>query len=354
MFMPEELPAYLASTNQVIQLLTETLERMVSTGEKVVAEPSAEIKSRLDQFLKRPSTMRDGILILLAYAVASGAPLDFRKLPKFPGARGVSQFVAELLPTLNIACTQDAFQTGVKGLTTYYGRQNQPWRDILGWASDQPGVEPIERAFLYLAAGIAETARDLPPRPELDTPLLTFARVFAVLDHMLGLPSNGALEQFIFAALLEAYLNQLGDNGEVSTKNIFASDASASTAADVQHKYGNQVWEAYEITGSDWRLRLGQASKTVTVRELRRIHILGSNVIETSGDDLATELAGPQDIAVLDLREEVRSLVARLDKPHRREALARLYDHLVTKQSNDALIYTYVDQLTARRLTERR
>lgn len=348
-----ELPAYLASNETVIDLLTTTMKTLASAP-ALADKPAVEVRPQLDALLKRPSTMRDGILILLAYVVASGKPLDFRVLPKFPGARAVSQYVADdLLPELGIACTKDAFQTGVKGLTTYFGRENPTWRHVLGWASDQDTAAPVERAFRYLASGIAATARDLPPKPVLDTPQLTFAHAFAALDQLLSEGSKGTYEQLVFAALLESYVNQLGRPGSIYTKGIYASDASAGTAADVQHKLGNEVLQAYEVTSADWHVKVKQARNALASNDLRRIHVLGTNVAHTSGDDLLAELAGQPDIAVLELREEIRSLVARLDKPHRREAFELLYEHLVTKQSDDALVHRYLRVLTDRGLTQR-
>jgi len=215
-----------------------------------------------------------------------------------------------------------------------------------------PIVKPVRSAFLYLAAGVAATARDLPSLRKINTPRLTFANVFGLLDALLAMPSGGAHQQYIFAALLEAYLQQLGQPGVVETKNINASDASAGTAADVQHKQGGQVIEAYELTANDWRTKIHPARATLAARDLSRIHVLGSLVQQDSGDQVANDLPADADVSVLDVREEVRSLVARLDKFHRRAALVRLYSLLVEKQSDDALVRGYVDALAARGLTE--
>jgi hypothetical protein len=334
------------SPEAVEALLEGTLSAFVREPSGPVEKPPADVKAHLDKLLEAPSTMRDGILILLAYAVAHGEPIDFRSHAKFPSGRRVSQFVADkLLPGLKIAGRKDSLQTGVKGVSTYYDRENETWKAVLGWASDQQSVEPVEAAWRYLAAGMAKTARDLPPMPDLDTPRLTFARVFTVLDALLSQPSGGSVEQFAFAALLEAYLLQRGEGGVVETKNINAADAPGGTAADVQHKHLGQVAEAYEVTAGDWRSKLGQAEETLRSRDLRRVHILGTNVIAGGPGSLTGELPGNADISVLDVREEIRSLAARLDKFHRRHALERLYDHLVEKQPRDNLVREYVAEL---------
>ncbi|HET9593419.1 MAG TPA: hypothetical protein VFP17_10940 [Solirubrobacterales bacterium] len=214
------------------------------------------------------------------------------------------------------------------------------------------GITHIEAAFHYLAAGIAATARNLPAMPALDTPKLTFPAIFALLDDMLRQNSAGAHEQFIFAALLEGWREQLGEPGVVETKNLNASDSSAGTAADVQEKHRGQVTEAYEVTANDYTTKIDQAKNTLRRHDLRRAHILARDAAKATGEEIADALPPGLDLAVLDVREEVRSILAQLGKPHRRFALERLYRLLVDKQANDQLVQDFVSALAARGLTE--
>lgn len=214
------------------------------------------------------------------------------------------------------------------------------------------GITHIEAAFHYLADGVAATARDLPAMPVLDTPRLTFPAVFALLDGMLRQNSGGAHEQFIFAAMLEAWRDQLGEQGVVETKNLNASDSSAGTAADVQEKHRGEVTEAYEVSANDFTTKIDQARKTLREHDLRRVHIVARDAAKATGDEIAGALPADLDLTVLDVREEVRSMLARLGKPQRRHALQRLYTLLVDKQSNDQLVQDFVFALVARGLTE--
>jgi hypothetical protein len=218
--------------------------------------------------------------------------------------------------------------------------------------NDAYGITHIETAFHYLAAGIAATARSLPAMPALDTPKLTFPAVFPLLDDMLRQNSAGAHEQFIFAALLEAWREQLGEQGVVETKNLNASDSSAGTAADVQEKHRGQVTEAYEVSANDYTTKVNQAEDTLRRHDLRRVHIVARDAAKATGDEIADALPGGLDLTVLDVREEVRSMLARLGKPQRRYALERLYTLLVDKQPNDQLVQDFVSALAARSLTE--
>jgi len=346
--------ADLPTTSVVADFIEQTLDALVERGLRGMrgAEipPPDEAKPYLDDLLSKVDTYRDGMLTLLAFPVVAGQPIDLTG-PKIRGARSVAQRVASTLARLKIVGRKDALQTIAKGAPNYMGRERDAWNQLLSWASLQEEVAPIRDAFLYLAAGMAATARNLPPMPELATPRLTFARVFALLDDRLAMSSAGAHEQFIFAALLEAYLLQLGEPGVVETKNLNASDASAGTAADVQHKHRGQVSEAYEITADDWRSKVEVASAILATRDLTRIHILSGQAQSDTGDTVSSYLPGDVDISVLDVREEIRSLVARLDKFHRAHALNRLYAHLVERQANDALIGAYVAALAERGLS---
>jgi hypothetical protein len=233
---------------------------------------------------------------------------------------------------------------------TVYGAAHSVAAD----ASEAYVFRQVCEAFEYLAAGVAATARSLPDMPALDTPRLTFAPVFGLVDEMLSRPSAGAHEQFIFAALLEGWLSQLGETGVVETKNLNASDASAGTAADIQHKRRGQVLEAYEVTAAAYASKVGQARATLRRHDLPRVHILARAAARARASEIESAVPTDVDVSVLDVREECRSLVARLDKPHRRAALERLYVLLVEKQANDALVQAYVDGLTGRGLTEPR
>jgi len=293
------------------------------------------------------------MLALLAFPVAAGRRIDLTTT-KLPGARGVAQAVAELLDDNDIPARKDALQTIAKGSPNYMGRDREAWNQLLAWASSRRDVDEIRRAWLYLLAGVAATARSIPPLPPVDTARLTFAAVASLWDKLLSVPSNGAYQQFVFASLLQAQVEQLGlrTNERVNTKPLTAADASASTAGDVQHMAGGQVLEAYEVTANDWRTKVKQAIEAMQRYDLARVHVVGA-AANVDADDIAKAL--PQaglDVSVLDIRHEVRSLTHRLLKPARRVAVERLYDHLVHRQPREDLVVRLVDELKQRGLLE--
>lgn len=337
-------------------VLEDALPRLVAGDEALAQEasrPPAAAKAWLDDLLSKVDTYRDGMLALLAFPVAARQPIDLTGA-KLEGARGVAQRVAELLNEYKIPGRKDALQTIAKGSPNYMGRDREAWNQLLAWASKQKDVDEIRRAWLFLLAGVAATARSLPALPAIDTSRLNFTATAALFDELLSTPSNGAYEQFIFAALLHAYVEQLGirANERVATKSLNAADASAMAAADVQHLAGGQVIEAYEVTANDWRTKVTQAVETLWRYDLARVHIVGA-ARDVSADDISTALPTENlDVSVLDIRHEVRSLTHRLLKPARRNAIERLYEHLVHRQPRDDLVVSLVDALKRRGLAE--
>jgi hypothetical protein len=348
---PNQTPAAAAR-----ELLEETLPRLVAGDRALVKEasrPPAEAKPWLDDLLAKVDTYRDGMLALLAFPIAAGRVMDLTT-EKLPGARGVAQRVAQLLNEHDIPGRKDALQTIAKGSENYMGRDRDAWNKLLDWASKRRRVDVVRRAWLYLLAGVAATARSLPPLPPLDTPRLTFPATAALFDELLSTPSNGAYEQFTFAALLDAYVEQLGirSNERVATKSLNAADASASAAGDVQHLAGGQILEAYEVTANDWSTKVQQAVEVLNRYDLARVHIVGA-ALDVAAEDIAAALPSRAlDVSVLDIRHEVRSLNHRLLKPARRSAIERLYDHLVHRQPREDLIALLVNALTRRELVE--
>lgn len=320
---------------------------------KEAASPPKSAKPWLDDLLSKIDTYRDGMLALLAFPVAAEEPIDLTA-SKLEGARGVAQRVAELLIEHNIPGRKDALQTIAKGSPNYMGRDRDAWNRLLAWASKQKDVGSIRSAWLYLLAGVAATARSVPSLPPIDTTRLSFPTTAALFDQLLSTSSTGAYEQFIFAALLHAYVEQLGirTNERVATKSLNAADASAMAAGDVQHLAGGQVLEAYEVTANDWRTKVTQAVEALRRYDLARVHIVGA-ASNASAEEIATALPpGNLDVSVLDIRHEVRSLTHRLLKPARRNAIERLYDHLVHRQPREDLVALLVDALKQRGLVE--
>lgn len=176
--------------------------------------------------------------------------------------------------------------------------------------------------------------------------------IVAMAPPLLAIPSGGAHEQFVFAALLHASAEESGHR-RVETKTLTASDASAGTAGDVQVLEGGRLAEAYEVTANPWRSKVAQAIAVLRHYDLHRVHIVapgpapGADAIEAQIAAVRPVglVAADIDLSVLDVRQECRSLTHMLSRPGRRTALNKLCEHLATRQPTDLLVRGYVDLL---------
>jgi len=63
-------------------------------------------------------------------------------------------------------------------------------------------------------------------------------------------------------------------------------------------------------------------------------------------------LAPDEDVSVLDIRHEIRSVTARLSRPSRKAALQIIYGFLKNRQPDDELVTEYVNELHEAGLVE--
>jgi hypothetical protein len=226
---------------------------------------------------------------------------------------------------------------------------NATFDAILTWGAEDADLTQLNLAHVYLAAGIAATARRVETRPQLRLAALTFGRVMALLDEMLAEPSGGAHEQYILAALIEAAVaDEAGTR--VTTKSMSASDKSSRTAGDIEVTSRGRLQEGIEVSANPWQEKLAQADEIVREHGLPRAHIAAS----VSGDDVYTELVGltERDVSVLDVRATVPVLVAFLDRRKREQALLRLYELLDERLASPELVNKYVQRLRDAELAE--
>lgn len=334
-------------------LIEERLTALVAEPPAVATPAPVTARDWLDDLLTHADTYRDATLAILAFPAAAGKLLDIRLAP--PSRRGVTQRLTRVCESLSIPCRKDAFQTLGKGNQRLDGLDRASWRHLLTWASTEASLDEVTAAFRYFAEGMAALARPLPPMPELVTRRLTFPVLAALFDQLLARPSRGAHEQFILAALLSAAAEADG-TFRVDTKPLNAADASARTAADIQVWRRGVLEEAFEVSANRWQVKILQAAETLERADLPRIHVVAGSGLAT-GADIIHALADEgvdtsADVSVLDIRHEIRSVMARLGRPSRKVALQVLYGYLKNRQPDDQLMIEYVAALREAKLIE--
>lgn len=304
----------------------------------------------LDAVLDAKLSYRDVLLIQLAWGLDEDS-FDHTLAPA--GARSASKQVTGLLTARHINARKEVYQTLGKGRSNVLtAGPVEAFNHLLARLN---AMTADERAgiFQLLTARMAITARPVEPMPVLARADLTFVRVSGFLDALLSSGSLGVYQQYAVAAFLSAVIEEFGLGGvgglRVETKNINATDASSGTAADVQIMRGGKVEEAFEVSASDFRPKVGQAITAARNAELPRAHVLayGEN-LEQLGDLLENSTT---DVTLMDVRHFLRVMVGIMKKPAREEALRKLYDLIDQKQTDVELVNRYVALLSRHALT---
>ncbi len=317
------------------------------------SEPLAITEPWIEDLLSKADTYRAGALTIFCYSVASGDVMDMR--PFSEGVRGTGELTKRLMPHLSIPATRgNPFETIAKGAPSYVGRARQSWNDLLTWASSEATLEDVQAVAAQFVRRLAALRRAVPPMPALDTERLTWAATVSVLETLLAEGSGGAYEQLVVAALVEALHADEVEQRQVyvNTKPVSASDESSKAAGDVQvREPSGAVREAVEVADTNWSGKVAQVVASMKRDDLRRFLILAraaglpSRAVVEASIAKAKEQPDQRDVAVLDLRSEVRSMVARLDRVTRRRMLQTLYRYLLDYQPRDDRVDAYVEAL---------
>ncbi len=288
-------------------------------------------------------------MVLLAFPVLLGERVDIRQRPV--GARAAGDAIGQMLPRLHIKGVKGAFMNIGKNSPEMVRGNNKDFDATVNWASTKASVDELEAAYATITARVAATARVVQPRPKLRLGQLTFPNVMALLQEMLNTPSQGAHEQYVTSALLEAALGQEGSARRVETKGLSASDTSARTAGDVEVYERGRLQEGVEVTANPWDQKVEKAKEAIEEYGLPRSHIVAHVEGKNSYEELRG-LVGDKDISIVDVRVVAALLTALLDRGGRELALLRLYDLLDHHLPDPATVNAYVELLHERGLTE--
>ncbi|CZT34252.1 hypothetical protein GA0004734_00012730 [Rhizobium sp. 9140] len=209
--------------------------------------------------------------------------------------------------TLHNAITAFGENLGWKGNVVNSRLQND--RRFDAFARVLAGLDPTDRVACanYMAARFAESRKVVPPLPPVTDDVLTYARARQLFYSLIGIPSEGNIQQFLIAALLFVHRQRYGY--EIRTHHVHASDRFDTTAGDIEEVLNGDLIRAYEVTvRPDWKNRVGDFRKKMDLAHLRKYTIIASNV---NGDD---DLAEPaemirflspfgRDIAVVDIHD---------------------------------------------------
>jgi hypothetical protein len=170
--------------------------------------------------------------------------------------------------------------------------------------------------------------------PALPAKYLTYARALMLAETLLGVPSEGHIQQFLVASFLWVHRKRFGHS--IETHHPHASDKFDGTVGDVEELRDGVVVAAYEVTvRDDWKNRLPDFIKKMRAGKLSKYVIFASGV---RGDALLSPAASlvsftanlPMDLAVVDIRDFFAVFCAELSQAELVEAFNKAYEFLMT------------------------
>ena len=307
-------------------------------GEKIHTLPSSSARAVMDGQLQHGSnSVRLASLFFVFYATVDAA-WDCNSIPTgIRGQYGDKRLATELglrSITLHNAITAFGENLGWKGNVSNSRLQNDVRFDTFARALG--GLSASERRVCadYFAARFAESRKVIAPLPPVADDVLTYARARQLFYSLIGVPSEGNVQQFLIAALLFVHRQRYGY--EIRTHHVHASDKFDTTAGDIEEFLAGDLVRAYEVTvRPDWKNRVGDFRKKMDGVNLRKYTIIASGV--KRDDDLAEpadmiRFLKPygRDIAVVDIHDFVDVFAMELSADELRRAVTQTYSYLTT------------------------
>lgn len=308
----------------------------LSEGEVLGKPASKQDRDLFDVHVERQGgSVRLACAFFAAYALVD-ENWDYRAVPTgIRGKYGDKKLAAELTlrhVTFHGKITAFGENLGWKGAV----RQFDLSRDVR-FAPFLQGLsrlnEKRKRSLLNHVAWRLQSSRVLPRAlPPLPADYLSYARSLSLCTRLLGVASEGHVQQFLVAAFLEVHRMRYGHR--VATHHPHASDKFDGTRGDIEEFRDGELVAAYEVTvRDDWKNRLPDFAEKAASGNLSKYVIFAADV-RTDADlcpaDNLVEWTHRLsfDLAVVDLADFFAVFCAELKRDEMRWAFNRAYELL--------------------------
>ena len=319
------------AVNSIIQVVDSFIE-----GAELNNIPKKEIRDALDgHFLKNGGSVKVASIFLLSYSLedsdwdATSVPVGTR------GKYGDKLLAAELTNryvTFHNNITAFGENLGWKGNVSNINLTKDPrFVDFIGFLSLEK--EDKENIFKYICSLLAESRVVPKAIPKLPANHLTFSRAVSLFTDLVSIQSEGHIQQFLVAAILQHHRSRYGI--EIATHHPHASDKFDNTYGDIEEFLDGTLINAYEVTvRPDWKNRIPDLRSKMLESGLQKYVLIASDV--NSDDELAnpkllvdfTERAG-FDLAIVDLSDFIKVFCAELKAAEIRDVLNTCYEFLL-------------------------
>lgn len=188
----------------------------------------------------------------------------------------------------------------------------------------------------YFAGLFAHSRVVIAALPDVDRNVLTFARAKLLLHRLMGIASEGHIQQFLVSALLKVHRQRHGY--EIKTHHPHAPDKFDDTAGDIEEFFEEQLVRAYEVTvRDDWQNRISNFRAKMDRFNLSKYVIIAIDIANSPqwqepAEALKRLEPYGRDIAVVDIGEFVNVFTAELTALELRQAINITYEYLNSKK----------------------
>lgn len=190
----------------------------------------------------------------------------------------------------------------------------------------------VKKIADYMAQRFAESKTEPKPLPPVGPEVLTFVRAKQLFHTLLGVKTEGYIQQFMIAALLYEYRRR--HTIEIKTHRPHAADRYDETAGDIEEWHEGRLIRAYEVTvRDDWQNRISGFKTKMGKYGLSKYIIIAANInthVEWSVPAKMALKLEPfgQDIAIVDITDVINFLCAELTPTELRGAVNQAYVYL--------------------------
>lgn len=320
---------------EAVGLILSHLDTLSSGGN--LGEPaSSEARTLFDDHTaSQGGSVRLACVFLTAYAVAEPS-WDFQSVPTgIRGKYGDKRLAGELTArhvTFHNSITAFGENLGWKGNVRVFNLSSDPrfapYLSALQRLDREQKTRLLGHAVWRLHSSIV-LPQALPPLPEN---YLSYAKSLHLCEQLLGIHSEGHIQQFLVAAFLEIHRNRIGNR--ITTHHPHAADTFDRTLGDIEEFRDGEIVAAYEVTvRDDWKNRLADFGHKAEAGNLPKYIIFASNVRSDAELHPAQRLLDfvghlTFDLAVVDLSDFFAVFCAELTRAEIGQAFNRAYQLL--------------------------
>lgn len=306
-------------------------------SKETVSLPSKKVRHACDQLLESKSASVVTACFFLACYRVQDPSYKFRDVPV--GARGKygDKYLCEQLSQRSITLHNNIVayfeNVGSKGgVRTFDPITDDRFGDFLGVLNGTSDRQ-IQKAADYLAFRFAESQSIPAPLPPIGENVLTFARAKLLLHQLVGLRTEGFVQQFTVASLLKVMRSRQGV--EVVTHHPHAADKFDRCSGDIEEFFEDMLHRSYEVTvRDDWKNRISGLKDKMDRHSLKKYVIVAEGINEDEEwyepANLVLNLAPyGRDFAVIDILDVFNYFAAVLSASELQEAINGIYNMLL-------------------------